>query len=70
MFNSSLFKWKYIKENNEPIKQIKTFKGPNEMDTTMWQKTIAFNLIDNVRMCFSSSLIQYWNITPTEVHPP
>ncbi len=25
-----------------------------------WQKTIVFNLINNVRMCFNSILINYW----------
>ncbi len=35
------------------------FKGPHEMNTTTWQKWIVFNLIFDIRMCFSSILIHY-----------
>ncbi len=39
------------------------------MNTT-WQITIAFNLTNNVRMCFISMLIHYWKQTTNNVTPP
>ncbi len=39
------------------------------MNTT-WQKTIVFNLIINVGMCFSSILIQYWHKNSNKATSP
>ncbi len=37
---------------------------------TMWQKTIIFHLINNVRMCFGLILIHYWKKNTNKVTPP
>ncbi len=41
-------------------------KGPMN---TVWMKTIVFNLINNVRMCFCSILINYWKNTNKVTSP-